>query len=56
MLVAGKTPAGVRRGENLMARATPSAQVTWVEGGHLIDPPPAVLGFVDDVLRRRLRP
>ncbi|MGH3006411.1 MAG: hypothetical protein ACRDOS_11050 [Gaiellaceae bacterium] len=56
MLVAGKTPAGVRGGDDLVARAMPSANVEWVEGGRLIDPPPAVLGFVDEVLHRRSRP
>ena len=34
------------------ASAIPSARVEWVEGGHLINPAhPAVLAFVDDVLR-----
>jgi esterase len=39
---------------NILASAMPSAQVEWVDGGHLIDPThPAVLGFIDDVVTRR---
>jgi hypothetical protein len=32
----------------------PSAEVEWVEGGHVIDPAhPAVLAFVDSMLAAR---
>jgi pimeloyl-ACP methyl ester carboxylesterase len=55
LLVAGRdSPSGFAEATNLMARAIPSARVEWIEGGHLINPrPPAVRGFIDDVLAQR---
>ena len=58
LIVAGKdSPPALTEMTNLMARAMPSARVEWVGGGHLINPAhPAVLGFVDEVLRPAAAP
>jgi pimeloyl-ACP methyl ester carboxylesterase len=52
-LVAGKnSPAAFVDVTNRMAEAMPGARVAWVKGGHLVNAAdPAVLGFVDDVIR-----
>lgn len=54
LLVAGMdSPPAFAEVTKLMASAMPSAEVEWVEGGHLINPAhPAVLAFVDEVLAR----
>ena len=47
------SPPAFAEATELMAAAMPTARVEWVEGGHLINPAhPAVLGFVDEVLRQ----
>jgi esterase len=52
LIVAGRdSPPAFTAATRALAAAMPSADVAWVEGGHLIDPAdPAVLGFVDEVL------
>jgi esterase len=52
-IVAGKnSPPAFVDVTNRIAEAMPRATVDWVEGGHLVNAAdPAVLGFVDDVIR-----
>lgn len=52
LLVAGRdSPPAFAEATNLMAEAMPSAEVEWVEGGHVINPAhPVVLDFIDQVL------
>jgi esterase len=53
LVAASDSPPAFTEATNILASAMPSAQVEWIEGGHLIDPTdPAVLGFIDDVLTR----
>jgi pimeloyl-ACP methyl ester carboxylesterase len=52
LVLAGKeSPPALAEVASLVAAAIPEARITWVEGGHLIDPAhPAVLALVDEML------
>jgi pimeloyl-ACP methyl ester carboxylesterase len=50
LLASTSSPPAFTEVTEAAAAAIPSAQVEWVEGGHLIDPAhPAVVAFVDEV-------
>jgi pimeloyl-ACP methyl ester carboxylesterase len=51
IVAAESSPPAFAEAAALLAAAMPSAEVAWVDGGHLIDAAhPAVLSFVDEVL------
>jgi esterase len=58
LVLAGReSPPALGEVASLVAAAIPSARITWVEGGHLIDPAhPAVLAFVDEALGHGMAP